>query len=115
MKMNKFIILAIFAVLTLAIGLIAACSSGDDDDDDSTSSGDDTATATSCDEAMTFMFGDQGCFTLKDNEGNVITPSDLCNGDFQDVVPCYIDCYDSNDDCPTMQTCLTDQCGLQLG
>jgi hypothetical protein len=116
MKMRNVFGLVLFAALALAIGLVIACgSSSSDDDDDDATTGDDTASTTSCDEAMTFMFGDSGCFTLKDSNGNVITPEDLCGGDYNDVAPCYIECYDDNDDCPTMQVCLTDKCGLQLG
>ena len=115
MSMRGFFLLALIAAMAAAIGLIAACGSDSAEDDDSTTSDDDTASAASCDEAMTFMFGDQGCFTLKDSDGNVITPDDLCGGDYEDVVPCYIQCYDDNDTCPEMQTCLTNECGLQLG
>jgi cytochrome oxidase Cu insertion factor (SCO1/SenC/PrrC family) len=109
MKANRIIFL-MFVAMILAFGFVVACGDDDDDNDDS---GDDTTPA-SCEEAMAFLFGSDGCFTLTDAEDNTITPNDLCGGEYDDVTPCYTNCYDDNDDCNSMGDCLTADCGLSF-
>lgn len=110
MKLERIYLLAGLAVFVLAVGLVAAC--GDDDDDDAV--GDDTGPVT-CEEAMDFLFGTKGCFTLTDNNDDIITADTLCTDPaYEDLVGCYQTCYDENDDCDSMGVCLTKICGLSF-
>ncbi|MBZ0272733.1 hypothetical protein K8I61_11900 [bacterium] len=84
-----------------------------DDDFDDDESDDDAGPG--CVDAMSFLFGDDGCFTLVDGEGHVIEPGELCsNPDYVHERDCYMACYDNNDDCDSMGECLVDNCGLSF-
>ena len=101
----------VFILILISATVLISCSSSDKGDD----SGDSDSGPTDCNEAMTFIFGPDGCFTLRDGDGNVVTPEQLCSGAYEDVAPCYIECYDKKKDCSFLQECLTNECGVGLG
>jgi hypothetical protein len=85
-----------------------------DTDNPAVTGDDDTADGGACETAMSFLFGDNGCFFLKTGEGDPVTVQDLCSLIYQDVAPCYISCYEDNNTCDAMAACLTANCGLDL-
>jgi hypothetical protein len=120
---RNFAIVMFLATVALVFLMIHAC--GDDDDDDS-AAGDDDVDSDDDDDATGFN-DDDGCLEGVEAFSHLMWDCDLLiydvtNGTnwlsydelIEDCDPCIIACYEHNDTCEQMKTCVSETCGYKV-
>ncbi|MCB9475767.1 MAG: hypothetical protein H6684_16400 [Deltaproteobacteria bacterium] len=105
-------LLALAAVLSV---FVAGCLSDDSEDERDEITGtsiidDSNATDQDCVDAIKGLTRE--CVTFRDAGGDALSAAEVYSGCGRNPVDCYERCYDPEDTCVEMYSCLVDDCGL---